>query len=96
MNCHMPAARALALKLTAHGAPVSIALTRRMLYAGLGAPHPMDAHRLESRAVWARGASADAREGVASFLEKRPAVFPDRVSKAWDGFDDWFLAPDYR
>ena len=51
----------------------------------LGAPHPMDAHRADSRAMFSRGQSADAREGVTSFLEKRPAVFSDKVS---DGLPD--------
>jgi hypothetical protein len=53
----------------------------------LGAEHPMDAHRADSRAMFARGQSADAQEGVTSFLEKRPASFPDRVS---DGLPDLF------
>ena len=66
---------------------VSVALTRRMLWRMLGADHPMDAHRVDSRGILARGASADAREGVTSFLEKRPAVYPDRVT---DGLPDVF------
>jgi len=92
----LPAARALARDLTGQGAPVSISVTRRMVWAGLGASHPMDAHRLESRVMWMRGASADAREGIGAFLEKRTPAFPDRVSAAWDVFADWFDAPRYR
>ncbi|MDB5703312.1 MAG: enoyl-CoA hydratase [Sphingomonas bacterium] len=92
----LPAARALALELTGESAPVSVSLMRRMLWNGLGLPHPMDAHSIESRAIWTRGASGDAREGVAAFLEKRPAVFPDRVSEAWDAFAPWFEEPGYR
>ena len=92
----LPAAHALAHELTAEGAPVSVSLIRRMMYAGMGMAHPMEAHRLDSRAIWARGASADAREGVASFLEKRAAVFPDRVSDAWGAFEEWFETPTYR
>ncbi len=91
----LPAARAFALGLVGESAPVSIALTRRMLLAGMGAAHPMDAHRTESRAIWARGRSADAREGVESFLAKRDAVFPDTVSKEWHEFADWFDDPGY-
>jgi hypothetical protein len=53
----------------------------------LGAPHPMAAHRADSRGMFARGQSGDAREGVMSFLEKRPANFPDRVS---EGLPDLF------
>jgi enoyl-CoA hydratase/carnithine racemase len=92
----LPAARALAHELTDHGAPVSIAMTRRMLWAGLAQQHPMEAHAMDSRAVWIRGKSADAFEGVASFLEKRDGVFPDTVSQKWDEFEAFFDAPDYR
>jgi enoyl-CoA hydratase/carnithine racemase len=81
------AARELALEIAEHTAPVSVALARRMVWMMLGAEHPMVAHRAESRALFARGQSADAREGVSSFLEKRPAEFPDLVSA---GFPDLF------
>ena len=91
----LPAARALAHELTAHSAPVSIALTRQMMWRMLGASHPMDAHRLDSRAVWARGRSGDAREGVESFIQKRPAAFPDRVSDAWPIYAPWLADPDW-
>jgi enoyl-CoA hydratase/carnithine racemase len=81
------AARELAREIAEHAAPVSVALTRRLLWDNLGAPHPMHAHRADSRAMFSRGQSADAREGVTSFLEKRPAQFSDRVS---DGLPDVF------
>ena len=83
----MPAARVLAEEIATNAAPVSVALTRRMLWRMLGASHPMDAHRADSRAILWRGASDDAREGVTSFLEKRDAEFTDRVS---DGLGDVF------
>lgn len=92
----LPAARSLALELTAHSAPVSVAMTRRMMWTMLGAPHPMDAHRIDSRGVWVRGGSADAKEGVTSFLEKRDAVFTDGVSEQWPLAADWFDSPGYR
>jgi enoyl-CoA hydratase/carnithine racemase len=76
----LPAARALALSMTESTAPVSVALSRQLLWRMLGAAHPMEAHRADSRGIFYRGQSADTREGVTSFLEKRPAVFPDRVS----------------
>jgi enoyl-CoA hydratase/carnithine racemase len=76
----VPAARALALCMVDSSAPVSVALTRQMIWRMLGAADPMDAHRADSRALTARGASADAREGVTAFLDKRPADFPGRVS----------------
>jgi len=76
----VPAARALAREIADHAAPVSVALTRQMLWWLSAAPHPMFAHRIDSRSIQSRGRSADVREGVGAFLEKRPAVFPDRVS----------------
>jgi len=89
------AARAFAHELTAHSAPVSVALTRAMLWRMLGAASPMDAHRLDSRLVWARGASEDAREGVASFLEKRDAVYANRVSTDVPHFSPWLDDPEW-
>jgi len=92
----LPAARALALELTADSAPVSVAMTRRMMWTMLGAGHPMEAHRIDSRGVWVRGGSADAKEGVTSFLEKRDAVFVDKVTEQWPLAADWFDSPGYR
>ncbi|NDH47453.1 MAG: enoyl-CoA hydratase [Acidimicrobiia bacterium] len=84
------AARAIATEIAENTAPVSVALSRRMLWRMLGADHPMEAHRVDSRAINSRGASADAREGVVSFLEKRPAVFSVKVSDGLpDVFPDW-------
>jgi enoyl-CoA hydratase/carnithine racemase len=76
----LPAAYAIAREIADNTAPVSVALGRRLLWRMLGAEHPMAAHRADSKAMYSRGQSADAREGVQSFLDKRPAVFPDRVS----------------
>jgi enoyl-CoA hydratase/carnithine racemase len=83
----LPAARAIAAEIAQNTAPVSVALTRQMLWRMLGASHPMEAHRVDSRGIMSRGASADAREGVMSFLEKRPPAFPVKVS---DGLPDIF------
>jgi enoyl-CoA hydratase/carnithine racemase len=83
------AARALAREIAENTAPVSVALARRLMWDMLGASHPMEAHRADSRAMFARGRSADAAEGITSFLEKRPANYPDRVS---DGLPD--IYPD--
>ncbi|MGI9645081.1 MAG: crotonase/enoyl-CoA hydratase family protein [Ilumatobacteraceae bacterium] len=76
----LPAARAIAMEIAENAAPVSVALTRQMMWRMLGADHPMRAHSADSRAILERGRSADSREGVTSFLEKRPAVFAARVS----------------
>src|SRR3954463_76202 len=91
----LDAARALAREIADHAAPGSVALARRLMWLGLGAGHPMDAHRADSRAMFARGQSADAVEGVTSFLEKRPAQFTDRVSTDLpDVFPD-YEAPEF-
>ncbi len=91
----LPAARALAREIADNTAPVSIALTRQMLWRMLGADHPMEAHRLDSRAIYARGRQADSKEGVLSFLEKRPARFPDRVSADMPDFVPWWQPRTY-
>ena len=81
----LEAAHDLAREIAENAAPVSVAVARRMMWTMLGASHPMYAHRADSRGMFLRGQSADAREGITAFLEKRAAVFPDRVS---DGLPD--------
>lgn len=76
----LPAAYALAHEIADNTSAVSVALARHMLWSMLGAPSPVDGHVLDSKAIAATGRGADAREGVEAFLEKRPAVFPGRVS----------------
>ncbi|HLI66620.1 MAG TPA: crotonase/enoyl-CoA hydratase family protein [Caulobacteraceae bacterium] len=76
----LPAARALAREIADNTAPVSVALTRQMIWRLAGADHPMLAHRADSRAIQFRGVQQDVREGVDSFLEKRAAKFPNKVS----------------
>lgn len=83
----MKTAREIAREIADNTAPVSVAMSRRMLWQMLGASHPMEAHRADSRGIMERGRSADSKEGVVSFLEKRPAVYPDKVS---DGLPDIF------
>jgi len=84
----LPAAVELAREIADNTAPVSVALTRQMLWRMLGADHPMEAHRVDSRGIQSRGASADAKEGVESFLEKRRPAYPVKVS---DGVPDLFV-----
>src|SRR3954447_22961105 len=86
----LPAARALALEIAENTSPTSVALSRHMLWRMLGADHPMEAHKLDSRIIWERGRTADAREGVMSFLEKRPADFPMKVSSDMGSFFPWW------
>ena len=83
----MAAAIAIAREIADNTAPVSVSLSRKMLCHMLGASHPMEAHRADSRGIQERGRSADSKEGVVSFLEKRAAVYPDKVS---DGLPNIF------
>jgi enoyl-CoA hydratase/carnithine racemase len=86
----MPAARAWARNIAANTSAVSVALTRQMLWRMLGADHPMEAHKLDSRGIQTMGRSPDAYEGVASFLEKRPARFTMRPSRDMPDFFPWW------
>ena len=91
----LPAARELAREIVENTAPVSVATARRMMWSMLGAAHPMLAHRADSRGMFARGQSADAVEGVTSFLEKRPAHFPDRVSAGLPNVLEGWTEPEF-
>lgn len=88
-------ATAIAREIADNTAPVSVALTRQMMWRGLGLSDPMEAHRIDSRAMFARGRSADTAEGVTSFLEKRKPSYPDRVSEDMPDFYPWFEEPNY-
>ncbi len=86
----LPAARALAVDIAEKTSAVSVALIRQMLWRMLGADHPREAHRVDSLGMWHTGRSADAREGVTSFLEKRPPRFTGRPSKDMPPFYPWW------
>lgn len=89
------AAQDLAREIADHTSAVSVALTRQMMWRMLGADHPMEAHKIDSRAINATGSSADGAEGVLSFLEKRPARFPGRVTEDLPEFYPWWDEPSY-
>ena len=91
----LDAAFALCHKLTAESSPVSIAATRHMLWRMAGAQHPNIAHRWDSRMIFARGRMGDAKEGVVSFLEKRPANFTDSVAREYPMFEPFDVDPGY-
>jgi enoyl-CoA hydratase/carnithine racemase len=92
----LDAARALAAEIADNAAPVSVALARRMMWRMLGADHPMMAHRADSRAMLVRGQSDDVREGISSFLEKRPAHFTDRVSDGLPDIMPGYVTPEFQ
>jgi hypothetical protein len=91
----LPTARALAKEIAAKTAPVSVALIRQMMWRMLGADDPIEAHKVDSRGIYARGRSDDVREGVVSFLEKRPAVFKNKVSADMPDYFPWWNEREY-
>jgi enoyl-CoA hydratase/carnithine racemase len=91
----LDAARSLALRITKKSAPVSAALTRQMIWRLSVAEHPMAAHRVESLMVEARKGAQDMQEGIASFLGKRAALFPDRVSRDLPAGFPWWTEPRF-
>jgi len=86
-------ARALATEIVTNSAPVSVALSRMMLWRMLGASHPMEAHRVDSRAVNYTGRQRDATEGITAFFEKRPAVWSMKPSEDLPPFVPWWDEP---
>ena len=86
----------LAREIVDNTAPVSVALTRAMLWRLSAEAHPMDAHRIDSRAIYRRSRSGDAREGISSFLEKRAPDYPDKVSIDLPDFFPWWDEPAYK
>lgn len=86
----LPRALEIAREVAENTSAVSLALSRQMLWKMLGADHPMEAHKIDSRGVQFMGASADAREGVTSFLEKRSPRFELRVSRDMPDYYPWW------
>ncbi|WP_017664261.1 crotonase/enoyl-CoA hydratase family protein [Porphyrobacter sp. AAP82] len=84
------AAQALAREIAENTSGVSVAMTRAMMWRLAGADHPMEAHKIDSRAIYRLSRGADAREGIASFLEKRRAMYPGKVSADMPDFYPWW------
>jgi enoyl-CoA hydratase/carnithine racemase len=91
----LPTAQALAREIADKAAPVSIAVIRQMMWRMLGADDPMEAHKVDSRGIYTRGRSEDVKEGVLSFLEKRPARFQNKVSADMPDYFPWWEERKY-
>jgi enoyl-CoA hydratase/carnithine racemase len=91
----LPAAYAIAGEIASSTSAVSVTLTRALLWRMLGEPHPMSAHRVDSALIDALGGGADVREGVLSFLQKRPPDFPDRVPADLPAAYPWWEDPEF-
>lgn len=90
----LPRARAIALEIAANTAPVSVALTRQLLWRFAGDTLPFNALKVDGPFAMALGAGPDVREGVAAFLEKRPPAFPGRITRDMPAGYPWWTKPD--
>jgi enoyl-CoA hydratase/carnithine racemase len=86
----LPKAYEIAREIADNTSAVSVALSRHLLWKMLGADHPMEAHKVDSRAIFTLGQGADAAEGVLSFLEKREAKYPMKVPSDLPDFFPWW------
>ena len=89
-------AKKIANEIIENTSPVSVSMTRQMLWKMLGADHPMEAHKVDSRAIYELGKGEDTKEGVNSFLEKRPPEFPSKVSKDMPDFYPWWDEKEFK
>jgi enoyl-CoA hydratase/carnithine racemase len=88
-------AKDIAREIAQNTSPVAVAMTRAMMWRLMSADHPMEAHKIDSRAIFSLARGADAKEGIASFLEKRRPMYPGKVSEDMPDFYPWWEARRY-
>jgi enoyl-CoA hydratase/carnithine racemase len=86
----LKAAREIAREIADNTSAVAVALTRQLLWKLLGADHPMEAHKIDSKCIYYMGMSPDSSEGILSFLEKRPPKFKMKPSSDMPAFYPWW------
>jgi enoyl-CoA hydratase/carnithine racemase len=91
----MGEARKIAEEIANNTSSISVALTRQMLWRMTGTDHPMEAHKIETRGMYYSAKSAEAREGIVSFLEKRAPEFPGKVTKDMPPFYPWWQEREF-
>lgn len=89
-------AQDIAREIAENTSAVSVALTRQMMWRMMNADHPMEAHKIDSRAIYRLSRGADAKEGIASFLEKRRPIYPGKVSEDMPDFYPWWEERTYK
>ncbi|ABC62389.1 crotonase/enoyl-CoA hydratase family protein [Erythrobacter litoralis] len=92
----MDVARGIAREIADNTSAVSVSMTRAMMWRLPSGDHPMDAHRIDSRAIYRLSRGKDAAEGIASFLEKREPNYPGKVSEDMPDFYPWWDQPEYK
>ncbi|KWV90369.1 crotonase/enoyl-CoA hydratase family protein [Erythrobacter sp. YT30] len=89
------AAQTLAREIADNTSAISVAMTRAMMWRLMSTDHPMEAHKIDSRAIYKLSRGKDAQEGIASFLEKRNPVYPGKVSEDMPDFYPWWPEAKY-
>ncbi len=90
------AARTLAREIAENTSAISVSMTRAMMWRLMNTDHPMEAHKIDSRAIYRLSRGKDAQEGIASFLEKRNPVYPGKVSEDMPDFYPWWDEVEYK